>query len=170
MGKGKRTQSIFYHCWLHLFISLTLGFSSLLVQVFLFHHRFLLLFLGCFHLTKFLTINVFLSSTSFLCCCTASATDLRELFLLSGIFYLTRLPHICHSTISAMDLRAFFTLSCFLLYTPSQYLVQPAFIKASLGAGSSSLKVAGPPIEVWNTDPAHLFVWITQCSAKGISP
>ena len=57
---------------------------------------------------------------------------------------------------------AFFTHRCFLPYAPSQHLAQPAFIKASLGAGSSSLKVAGPPTEVWNIDPAHLFVWITQ--------
>ena len=33
----------------------------------------------------------------------------------------------------------------------------------------SSLMVAGPLTEVRNTDPVHLFVWITQCSAKGIS-
>ena len=53
----------------------------------------------------------FLSGTSFLCCCTVSAMDLRELFLLSGIFYLTLLPHVCHSTASAMDLRELFLLS-----------------------------------------------------------
>ena len=34
----------------------------------------------------------FLSGTSFLCCCTASATDLRDLFLLSGVFCLILLP------------------------------------------------------------------------------
>ena len=44
---------------------------------------------------------------------------------------------------------------------------QPAFIKASFRAGSSSLKATGPPTEVRNTDSAHLYVWITQCSAKG---
>ena len=43
--------------------------------------------------------------------CIVSATDLRELFLLSGIFYLTLLPHVCHSTASAMDLRELFLLS-----------------------------------------------------------
>ena len=65
--------------------------------------------------------------------------------------------------------RAFFTVRRFLPYTPSQHLAQPAFIKASLGVGSSSLKVARPPTEVWNTDLANLYVWITQCSAKGIN-
>ena len=48
-------------------------------------------------------------------------------------------------------------------YTPSPDLVQrmlhpPAFIKASPGASSSSLKVAEPLTEVQNTDLAHLFV------------
>ena len=36
----------------------------------------------------------FLWGTSFLCCCTESATDLRELFLLSGVFCLTPLLNI----------------------------------------------------------------------------
>ena len=40
--------------------------------------------------------------------------------------------------------RAFFTLRRFLPYTPSRHLAQSTFIKASLGAGSSSLKVAKP--------------------------
>ena len=40
--------------------------------------------------------------------------------------------------------RAFFTLRRFLPYTPPRYLAQPAFIKASLGAGSFFLKAAGP--------------------------
>ena len=37
----------------------------------------------------------------------------------------------------------------------------PAFIKASLGVGSSSLKFAGLHTDPRNTDPAHLFVWFT---------
>ena len=62
-------------------------------------------FFRCFHFTTdfyycfpgvftspiFFTIAVFLSSTSFLCSCTVSARDLRELFLFSGVFYLTPL-------------------------------------------------------------------------------
>ena len=58
----------------------------------------LLLFFEYFHFTNFLYCDCFLSGT-------VSATDLRELFLLLGIFYLT----------------------------PSRHLVQPAFIKAFLG-------------------------------------
>ena len=79
-----------------------------------------------------------LSGTSFLCCCTASATDLRDLFL----------------------------LWCFLRYTPSRHLGEPAFIKAFLGADSSSLMVRGTPTEVRQTDPTHLFVWITVLSKR----
>ena len=48
----------------------------------------------------------------------------------------------------------------FLPYTPSPtFMTQPAFIKASLGSGSSSLKFAGLHTDPQNTDPAHLFVW-----------
>lgn len=61
----------------------------------------------------------------------------------------------------------FFTLRCFVPYNPSTHLVQPppqtAFIKVSLGAGSSSLKVGGLPTAVRNTYPTDLFVWIRQC-------
>ena len=53
-------------------------------------------------------------------------------------------------------LQAFFTLCSF-----PTILAQPAFIKASLGAGSCSLKFAGLHTDVRNTDPAHLFVWFT---------
>ena len=49
---------------------------------------------------------------------------------------------------------AFFTL--FL-----NILTQPAFIKASVGAGNYSLKFAGLHTDPWNTDPVHLFVWFT---------
>ena len=50
--------------------------------------------------------------------------------------------------------QAFFTLRSFTD-------ILPAFIKASLGAGSSSLKFSGLHIDTQNTDPAHLFVWFT---------
>ena len=78
-----------------------------------FHHWFF----WCFYFTTnfyycfspiFFTLTVFLSDTSFSYCCTASATDWRELVLLSGVFYLTLLPHICHSKASATDLRELF--------------------------------------------------------------
>ena len=66
----------------------------------------LLLFFECFRFTNFLYRDCFLSGTLFLCCCTASATDLRCFF---------------------------FNLRCFLSYTLSQHLAQPAVITASLG-------------------------------------
>ena len=62
-----------------------------------------------------------------------------------------------------------FYVQAFFPYTSSRNLAQSTFIKAFLGAGSSSLKVPRPPTEVWNADPVHLLVRITQCSAKGIS-
>ena len=52
-----------------------------------------------------------LSGTSFLYWCTASATDLRELFLLSGVFCHTLLLHICHSNASATYFKRLFLLS-----------------------------------------------------------
>ena len=51
---------------------------------------------------------------------------------------------------------AFFTLSSF-----PTFLAQPAFIKASLGAGSYSLKFTGLHTNPQNTDPAHLILWFT---------
>ena len=63
---------------------------------------------------------------------TANATVLSGHFLPTGVFYLTLLTNIL-----------------------------PAFIKASLGAGSSSLNFAGLHTDPRNTDPAHLFVWFT---------
>ena len=65
---------------------------------------------------------------------TASATVLSGHFLLTGVFYLMLLPDI---------------------------LAQPAFIKASLGAGSYSSKFAGLHTDPRNTDLTHLFVWFT---------
>ena len=47
-----------------------------------------------------------------------------------------------------------------LLFIPT-VLQQPAFIKASLGVGSSSLSFTGLHADPRNTDPAHLFVWFT---------
>ena len=54
-------------------------------------------FLGYFHYSPFSGVFIFHLSQVFLCCCTASATDLGELFLLSGVFYLTLLPIIWHN-------------------------------------------------------------------------
>ena len=80
-----------------------------------FHHCFF----WCFYFTTnfyycfspiFFTLTVFSSDTSLFYCCTASATDLRQLVLLSGVFYLTLLPHSCHSKASATDLRVLFYL------------------------------------------------------------
>ena len=83
-----------------------------------FFTRFSPLFFGCFNCwlhffrsPTFFTLTAFLLHTSFLCCCTASATDLREHLLPSGVFYLTLLPHICYSIGGATDLRELFLFS-----------------------------------------------------------
>ena len=52
--------------------------------------------------------------------------------------------------------QSFFTLCSFLTF-----LAQPAIIKASLGAGSYSLKFSGLHTDPRITDPAHLFFWFT---------
>ena len=167
----------------------------------------------------FFTINVFwcfLSGISYLCCWTASATDLRKLFFtLRYLWHYTPSrggsrtaaaskvelfviivngwkPLTIITKSSTLDIaavldpslpslhflqyrecygfeRAFFTLRRFLPYTPSRYLAQPAFIKASLGVGSFSLKTAGPTTEFRNIDPVDLFLWITQFSENRIS-
>ena len=66
---------------------------------------------------------------------TASATDLRERFLLSGVFYLALLP---------------------------------AVFKASLGAGSSTSRLAGLHGDLRTITPARLFVWITAIHKRFI--
>ena len=66
---------------------------------------------------------------------TTSATDLRECFLLSGVFYLTLLP---------------------------------ASFKASLGAGSSTSRLAGFHADLRNIVLAWLFVWITTIHKRVI--
>ena len=84
-----------------------------------------------------------------------SATNLGEVFPLSGIFYLTLLPHISHSNASATDLRELSLPSDIFTLQSLRHLAHPAFIKVG---NSFSLKVAGPPTEVPNTDSVHLFV------------
>ena len=55
----------------------------------------------------------------------------------------------------------FYPQALFTLRSFPTFLAQPAFIKASLGAGSYSLKFAELHTDSQNTDPAHLFVWFT---------
>ena len=70
--------------------------------------------------------------------------------------FLLHLPRTLRFWVNIFYPQAFFTLRSF-----PTFLAQPAFIKASLGAGSYSLKFAGLHTDPWNTDPAHLFVWLT---------
>ena len=70
--------------------------------------------------------------------------------------FLFHLPRALRFWVGIFHPQAFFTLCSF-----PTFLVQPVFIKASLGAGSSSLKFAGLYTDPWNTDPVHLFVSFT---------
>ena len=208
----RRTLRAFHHCFFRCF-NFTTDFYYCFSSVFI-------------SPTFFTVIVFFLSGTSFLCYCTASATDLREhfftfrhffpqtpfihllryrkgyrfewaLFIVRRFFTLhsfltfTKVQRVLRISKSPFYCQMFLTLHSFptfatvprvlriwesifysqgfLPYTPSQHLAQPAFIKTPLRANNSPLKVAEPLPEVQNTDPAHVFVWITQCSVKGIS-
>ena len=120
--------------------------------VFIVKYWFSPLFFGCFHRW----LHFFMSPAFF------TLTAFFLLFIRYFVFVLLYREYYRFE-------RAYFTLRCFLPYTTSRNLAQPAFIKVSLEAGSFFLKVAGPPTEVQNTDPTHLFVWSTQYSAKGIN-
>ena len=102
--------------------------------VFIFHLSLLLSYftlLGCFHFSSF-----------------------------SGVAFLTFFGSFSVAVRRVLRIgESFFTLRPFLPYTPSRHFAQQsAFIMTSLGACSSSFKVVGPPNEVRNADPAHLFV------------
>ena len=81
-GCSDFTVDFYYYLLIGLFT------PSLFLQVFLFYHWFY------FHFTNFLYRDWVLSGTSFLRCCTVSATNLRKLFLFLVVFYLTLLPNI----------------------------------------------------------------------------
>ena len=66
----------------------------------------------------------------------------------------TVLPRALRFWVGSFYPQAFFTLRSFTD-------ILPALIKASLGAGSSSLKFAELHTDPWNTDSVHLFVWFT---------
>ena len=71
-------------------------------------------------------------------------------------FCFFRLPRALRFWVGIFCPQVFFTLRSF-----PTFFTQPAIIEASLGAGSSSLKFAGLHADLWNTGPAHLFVWFT---------
>ena len=136
----ERTSRRFLWCWLLLllFFYLTGGFS--------FH---------CFStssLTLPWTIAGFLHP--FYTFSPAHRRVIRDTFIFnhSVIF----LPRALRFWVGIFYPQAFFTLRSF-----PTFLAQPAFIKASLGASSYSLKFPGLHTDSRNTDPAHLFVWFT---------
>ena len=117
---------------------------------------------------------------AFICRCSSFVVVLQSQFLFDVIphpfvdyFILSAQPiadpfaTLSFSTIPLFSCReryglewAFFTHRRSLPCAPSPTF-EPAFVKASLEAGSSSLKFAGLHTDPWNTDTAHLFVWFT---------
>ena len=96
-------------------------------------------------------------SSSFVCCCSS--------FISRLLYHVTRTPSWLLKpvkTSTSLELYLDYFLIAILLYASSPlFLAQPAFIKASRGAGSSPLKFAVLHTDSRNTDPTHLFVWFT---------
>ena len=77
-------------------------------------------------------------------------------FNLFGPFSVTVLLQALQFWVSFFYPQVFFILGSF-----STFLAQSAFIMASLRASISSSKFAGLHADPRNTDPVHLFVWVT---------
>ena len=108
------------------------GFSSLFLQLFIFHQPFLLLFFRCFHFTNcFFTVIVFCQALRF-SVAVPQVLRISESFFTSFLT-LHFLPHFPQYREYYGNERAFFTLRNYLPYNPSYNLAQPAIIKASLG-------------------------------------
>ena len=97
----------------------------------------------CFCSSSFIFVLHLLMFFIHICFLTSSLTPFRGL---SAGFY-------THFILSAQPIAGVFYCS----FTD----ILPAIIKASLWAGSSSLKFPGFHTDPRNTDPAHLFVWFT---------
>ena len=120
-----------------------------------------------FHLSKIFILLLYLHLISRLLChvtitppwllrpvkASTSSELYPDYFWLPFLFHL---PRALRFWVGIFYPQAFFTLRSF-----PTFLAQPAFIKASLGAGSYSLKFAGLHTDPRNTDPVHLFVWFT---------
>ena len=146
-----------------------------------FHYWFSPLFFGCFHCfhwLHFFMLPTFFTMTAFLLLfcqvihyyvVVPRMLRIREeFFLLIGDFYLTLLS-ICHSTASATDLREIFLLwGVFYLKLLLPDIWHNLLLSRLPWEPDVLLwRLQGLPLR--NTDPTHLFVWITQCSAKGIT-
>ena len=129
-----------FHWWLYLFI------SSLFLQVLSFHRWFYYRFSSVFISPTFFTETVF---------CQVFCQVLRFCVVVSQVLWIWE---------------TFFNVTRFLRYTPSRYLTKSALIQASIIRIVPPWRsLQGIPLVFQNADPVHLFVWITQCSAKGIS-
>ena len=150
--------SIFHHCFFGVFIVDCIfsghHFSSpwlfLLLDFFVRYFFFVLLYHECYRLEKtFFTLRCFLPYTPS--------------------------PHLPRYHKCYRFERDFCTPRSFLLYTPLRHLAQsdvaPTCLQGFPESRQFFLEIAGPPNSnsAWNTTMIHPFVWITQCSAKGIT-
>ena len=113
-----------------------------------FHHCFF----GCLHFLMFSFLQMF--SGVFIVDC---------IYLLHYSSLLLLLPRLLRIWKSVFYSDVVFTLHLFSTFGTT------CFYQGFPGADGSALKVTGVPTEVRNTDSTHLFVWIGQCSAKGIT-
>ena len=81
------------------------------------------------------TSTAYLSGTLFLCCCITSATYLREIFLSSGVFYLTLLPNATGCTFGVRTTTTH----------KAQQDVAPTCFQGFPGSRQFFLEVAEPP-------------------------
>ena len=121
----------------------------------------------------FVMLIFILLSLFFICWCSSFTFPLQPLFLHPFCTFSPAHRRVIHDTFILNHSVIFlprqlrfwvgilYPLAFFPLRSLPTFLAQPAFIKASLRAGSYSLKFAGIHTDPWNIDPAHLFVWFT---------
>ena len=118
-----------------------------------------LIFFSCFHFFMFLFLQMF--SGVFIIDC---------IFSLHCFFTFCEVLRFCAVVSKVLRIwESFFYSQAFFALHPFSTFGPTCFYQGFPEAGSTALKIAGPPTEVRNTDPAHLLVRIIQFSAKGIS-
>ena len=181
---------VFHHCFLTCFHILPPFFYYcfrvfLLLIVFIhftnfrvFHHCFLgvfispLVFIIVFWVFSFCQVSLpWLFFCQVLRFCVAVPRVLRyeRAFFPSGVFYFTLLPTFATVPWVLTIWESIFYSQAFFILISFPTFGTTCFYQGFSWSDSFSLKVAGPSTEVRNTDSTHLFVWITPCSAKGIS-
>ena len=147
---------LFLWCWLLFFIHYC--FCDVFLRSLLFLWCWLLFFIHCFLASSLTLLRAIARNLHpFYTFSPAHRRVICDTFILAfpGPSFAVLLQ-VLPFWVGIFYLQAFFTLHSFPTFLP-----QPVFIKASLGAGSSSLKFAGLHADPRNADHAHLFVWFT---------